>query len=118
MAASANDTMTGAPTAQARNTQALRTLGLGGSPVVNRRIASAASAPSPRFDGNSRIIDSVGAPFCICTAMWAGSTASAYSHQWRGGASRNTANIVAFGSQKMDVGSDGNLSAKPTWAPA
>ena len=30
----------------------------------------------------------------------------------------NTANIVAFGSQKMDVGSDGNVSAKPTSAPA
>ena len=118
MAASANETMPGAATAHARNTTTLRMLGSGGSPRVNRRIANAASAPSPRFEGNSKSIDSVGASRWICAARWAGSAASAYTHQWRGGASMKTANIVAFGSQKIDVGSDAKVSAKPTRAPA
>jgi len=51
-------------------------------------------------------------------ATCAGSTASAYTHQRDGGASRNTANMVAFGSQKIDVGIEGSFSSNPSRAPA
>jgi hypothetical protein len=51
------------------------------------------------------------------TAACAGRTASAYTHQRDTGTSRNTANMVAFGSQKIDVRIDGYFRRKPSSAP-
>jgi hypothetical protein len=58
-----------------------------------------------------------GTAVCDWMRMCAGSVASRYAHQRRGGASMRAAIRIEFGGQTMEVGMDGNLTAKPTFDP-
>ena len=74
-------------------------------------------APSERLVSSSSATVDAGIRFPTCAAMWAGTTAKTKIHQRRGGTSRNTANIVALGSQNSEVGSVGALRINPSCAP-
>jgi hypothetical protein len=116
--ASKNDVTKGARTTpKIKKRRTPRVLSNTDFPLLYRVMSKAPSNASPVLLMSQPTAVHAGTPDCIWANRWAGNTASRSAHHIRAGERRSAPSKIALGGQKVEVGREMGVRAKPTRVP-